>query len=235
MGGRGQSSTTHSSKTAGASASISTAKSSSEIADILRSKYSFQVDGSFESLETERARSIASGVDEVFSEFGEAPNLHMLKAGVLRARVLGVTSASMVNDNISSVITMATNSSDYGDSSMDGVKGTIAHELGHVLISNLINQQFSTRSEKVKAYNSHTLATKIMSKAIGNVKKTEYGKGKNAQQLRAGISAYAGYYKGGKGNNEALAEAVDDYIINRGNCNPLSQEAVKILKQELGR
>lgn len=53
MGGRGQSSTTHSSKTAGASASISTAKSSSEIADILRSKYSFQVDGSFESLETE--------------------------------------------------------------------------------------------------------------------------------------------------------------------------------------
>lgn len=230
MGGRGATSTAAGSSFA---KSLKSAGSSKEIATLLRDRYGIDVDASFDTLDKERASYIAEGISAVYEEFGSIPELRKLYAEKLPGGILGQTRTAIIGGELKSTIFMATSSKDYGNDSMDGVKGTIAHELGHVIAVHITNREYPNAYERAKAYNKNLVATSIMGEAVRNVKKTEYGKGKSAQELRRGISLYAGHYKGGNGNSEAMAEAVDDYVINGAKANPLSLETVKIIKRRL--
>lgn len=212
------------------------AKTAAEIAEYLRKKHGVKVGASFEYLDLERARNVAYGVDELVDEFGKPEAFSKLTARAIPKGVLGTTLVEHDQYGmLSAIITMSTGSTDYGNDSMNGAKGTVAHEFGHVIVADLINRRYGDPYERVRAWNRNTVSTEIMQEAVRNVKKTEYGSGKSSQELRRGISRYAGHYKGGKGNDEALAEAVCDYIVNKGNANPLSAETVKILKRELAK
>lgn len=111
---------------------------------------------------------------------------------------------------------------------------TAVHEMAHTLEKAIVEKNipgadYYAQSDRLAAWNKGTYATKIIGEAAKAVKKTVDGKGKTINTLVAGVSQYATTSR-----QEALAECVRDYVINKGNAQPLSREVWKILKRELG-
>lgn len=111
-----------------------------------------------------------------------------------------------------------------------------SHEAGHLLERALIDKHVSDdrgpafdHYAKGQAWNKGTCASKIISEAAKNAKKTSEGKGKTISTLISDVSRYAS-----RKRSEALAECVADYVSNREKAKPLSREVWKILKRELG-
>lgn len=105
-----------------------------------------------------------------------------------------------------------------------------SHEAGHILEKALIDKRTDPGGIIGKVtWNKGTEATRIVSNAAKEVKKTPEGKGKRIDQLVGQISRYAGANR-----SEALAEAVADYRANGANAKPLSKAIWSELKKELG-
>ena len=72
-------------------------------------------------------------------------------------------------------------------------------------------------------WNSGVVSGDIVSQAVKNIKKTEYGKGKKQADLMKAVSGYAATKKG-----ECFAEAFADVASNGENANPLSLEIKRL-------
>ena len=113
----------------------------------------------------------------------------------------------------------------------------IIHELGHKLHYDLVFMKYgidnfaiindSNYEKAVKVYedlNNEITTTEIIKKAIKNLYNVDAN---DIKEYTKEISGYATV-----NSNEAIAEAVHDYYLNKENANVLSIEIVKVLKEE---
>lgn len=99
------------------------------------------------------------------------------------------------------------------------------HETGHAVEKLLLknSKQYETYYKQVMAWNRGEVSKEIVSEALKNIKKTEYGKGKKVAELTHALSDYAATNK-----QETFAEAFADVFSNGENANPLSLEIKKL-------
>ncbi len=101
-----------------------------------------------------------------------------------------------------------------------------AHGLEWVLLN--LNPKYSSHSKLIAAWNDCTEASKIVSSACKNIKKTPFGKSKTNKALIEAISHYAN-----DSPSETMAEAFADIYANKDNANPLSIEIKQVTTQIL--
>jgi len=164
----------------------------------------------------------------------------------LRARNLNPSTNAQTNGNIITVNAMHFNDANkyeariaqamqrgYYPKNTTG-DTTSVHEMGHTLEQALVDKfnpgtDYYATYDRLDAWNKHKYSKQVISEAAKAVKKTAAGKGKTNDALVAEVSRYATTTRA-----EAMAECVRDYVINKNNAHPLSQEVWKILKRELG-
>lgn len=150
------------------------------------------------------------------------------------------TTATNTSKTINSVTVDGINTSyDRTTASLFHPAGTKAvhitsHEAGHVLERALIEKtipgsDFWSQIGRSQAWDKSQCASKVISEAARQAKKTPAGKGKKIDTLIAEVSGYAR-----KNRSETLAECVADYAANGSKARALSQEVWKVLKRELG-
>ena len=103
-----------------------------------------------------------------------------------------------------------------------------AHEAGHCVEMAIINAKEKTEKAVIDAWNNEKYPKEIITKACANVRKTNYGKGKQDADLIAGISGQARL-----GSSEAFADAIADIQTNKKEANPLSIEISRITREML--
>lgn len=103
------------------------------------------------------------------------------------------------------------------------------HEAAHGVEWALIqaNAQYISESDKIKAWNNCSEASKIVRNACANIQNTDYGRAKSSTDLVKSISKYAL-----QNDSETMAEAFADVYANGENAKPLSKE-IKRLTQIL--
>lgn len=125
------------------------------------------------------------------------------------------------------------------------VQQVSSHEAGHALEAALIKQGLANGTisawEASTMWNKCTLAKDIIGQATKAIPKGAMYNGKDVSKLkgsalRKSLSGYADskMSSGGIAHSETLAECVADYVANRDNAHPLSQQVWKILKDKLG-
>ncbi len=105
----------------------------------------------------------------------------------------------------------------------------MVHESGHAVESLLIeaNPNYAYDFQRTIAWQDCTEAKNIISKAVKEIKETEYGKGKKKIDLISAISRYALC-----DDSEALAEAFADVYANGDDANILSLKIKEITKAQ---
>ena len=98
----------------------------------------------------------------------------------------------------------------------------MAHECGHAL-QYMIAEKYG---KKAPVY-----CQSLVRRAITNVQKTGYGKGKSASEMRQGISRQAA----DRNTKETVAEAFADCYSNGENANPLSIEIRRLVVNDYNR
>ena len=192
----------------------------------------------------ENVRNAAAGIEGVMKEFPQAADyFRVLRGDDLKKGVMACASSS-------GVITLANHyfgmdeqgfEQRYDRSLNNGFhpagtnKDHVAvHEAGHVLERALIfkaipGSDYWDRLERSKAWNTGKLASRVVSEACRQAKKTPEGKGQKNDELIRNVSGYAT-----KNRSETLAECVADYTANGRNAKPLSVAVWNVLKRELG-
>ena len=233
MGGRGVSS--ESSK--GSESTFESCKTTKDVADLLYDKYEMNVIESFMKLSPDQAKETALGIQgvvELFDLDKAELNNTMTRLGAsdtMKSYVLGETQSRLSNGYVVSSVFMNSRSDPYKElHPMDGMRGTSAHEFGHVLQALLTNREYSDGMDRFVAMGQNKIANKILTKAKSQIAKTDFGKGKSIKELRSGISPYAG-----KNNCEAMAEAIDDVVVNGSSANPFSVVICDTIKAQLRR
>lgn len=102
-----------------------------------------------------------------------------------------------------------------------------AHEAAHGVEWALIqaNSQYVSETERIRAWNNCSEATRIVREACMNIKNTEYGQGKTSTDLIRSISTYAM-----QNDSETMAEAFADVYANGDNAKPLSKEIKRLTR-----
>lgn len=108
------------------------------------------------------------------------------------------------------------------------------HETGHLIsyaVARKMGGNLSTQESKNEAMGRIVENAMRTPQVQAFMKRKGYGKA----QARRSISDYAGtsYRNGSPNYNETIAEAVSDYMSNRGRANPLSQAIVREMKRQL--
>lgn len=201
---------------------------------------------SFSNATFENVRGAAAAVERIMTEFPQAAaNFHELRGEDLAHGVLANASFGGIirlgnhyfSKSEDGLNTTYDNSTAKGFHPAGTKKADIAsHEAGHILERALIDKyilnqgnDYWTRLEASKAWNTSKLSGKVISEACREAKKTPAGKGKKNDELIRGVSGYAT-----KNRSETLAECVADYAANGSKANPLSVAVWGILKRELG-
>lgn len=192
----------------------------------MKDKYGISVWKDVESLDFDAVRETLVGLEYAMNDIpglkGKVQNVKTGRSGVMSCNGTDVTfnpnyynSKKRIDDEIST----CTKSGWWPPNTS---RASIAvHECSHAFESVTIdaNSAYTSRYERVIAWNNCTEAKAVVSQACKNVKKTEYGKGKKNEELKGAISGYA------KTNpSETWAEAFADCYANGENANPLSKE-----------
>lgn len=203
-------------------------------------------ESTFSNATFENVRGAAAGVEQVIKEFPQAAaNFHELRGESLKHGVmanasfngiirLGEHYFSKSEADLNSTYDRSTNSGFHPEGTNKDHIAT--HEAGHILERALIDKyilsqgnDYWTRLEASKAWNTSKLSGKVVSEACKAAKKTPEGKGKKNDELIRSVSGYAT-----KNRSETLAECVADYAANGTSAKPLSVAVWNILKRELG-
>lgn len=239
MGGRGvysMSAVNH-----GAIRSLADAKDFNQVRDYMDSSYGVTVDDSMNRLPLDSVKLAVGGIEDVAREFPQA--LH--GCTVKYNPGLGATTYAQawpsggefegtieVSDKFSDLDSLGSSYSRDVSSRWhpDGTaENTVtSHEAGHIVEAYLDKRNHSSYPDRVRAWNKHREATRIIGEAAKRAKKTPDGKGKKNAELVAEVSRYAE-----KNRSEAFAECVADYVANGENAKPLSREVYNILKSEI--
>lgn len=232
--------------TGGQIKSVSDTRNIQELSDFMFDKYGITVkQDTLQDVEFESVKMAAEGITFMMDEFPDASfNFHELRGGITRESTLASASYNgiiSINNNKFATTDKINAIYERNVTAKYHPEGTTAaqitiHEGGHILERALIDKTISDpmggiwdRLAKARAWDKSTCATKVISEAARNAKKTPAGKGKNINSLISDVSGYAT-----KNRSEALAECVADYVANKSKAKPLSQEVWKVLKRELG-
>lgn len=199
-------------------------------------KHGVRLDSSIGNLEIGTVKQALSGLESVVSEYPDVEVL--LKEGITsKSGVMSCTGSKLsfnpdyfsdLNTLKSTCLTQSKMHHWIPNSSPQSIG---VHEAAHGVEWAIIqaNPNYSSREERVIAWNNCSEAKKIVLEACSRVKQTAYGAGKTNSELISSISSYAATTC-----SEAMAEAFADVSANGDNANPLSKE-IKRCTQALMR
>lgn len=222
--------TLKSSQSGGKINNVTSCKDFNELAQYMKTTFNIDVDNSMLSLNLNVVQQPLSGFETMTKTFPElADNMTLVRTS--KSGVMACTGEQITfnPDYFSDATKLADACKKYGANGW-WVKGSTpesigVHESAHGVewVLCKLNPSYTYDWERVMAYNKCTEAQTIVGQACKNIKKTQYGKGKNNDWLKEQISRYA------KDNpSETMAEAFADVYVNGGNANPLSLEIEKL-------
>lgn len=201
-----------------------------ELSNYLDSKYTINVDDDVKKLNFNSVKKCLSGAEAVINEFPELgdllENINVKSSGVMSCSGKEISFNGIYFDNENKLIDICKTQSESGFWIKNSSPQTLGvHEAAHGVENLLINlnSEYSYDFEKVLAWSNCTEASRIVTQACKNIKKTAYGKGKKKWELLEGISKYAS-----KNASETMAEAFADVYANGKNANPLSIEIKRL-------
>lgn len=204
-----------------------------ELEKYLRNKYNIATDDSIKQLDFKTVRETLKGVESVFDDFPElSDNIKKIgtdKHGVMCCSGEEIKFNPKYYKDISEFKKMCENCSAQGWWPPNSSPASIGvHETGHAVEWLLLSKSnFDYPWQQVYAWNRGDMSGGIVSKAIKNIKKTSYGKGKKQSELMNSVSGYGATKK-----QECFAEAFADCFSNGELANPLSREIVKLAKEK---
>ena len=215
--------------------SLSEVNDFDSLSNYMDSKYGIQIDFSMKSLDLGSVKGAISGVESIINEYPDVGEL--LKKGITSNSGVMSCSGSKLSfnpDYFGDNHTLTETCKEMSDRgfwvSNSSPKSIGAHEAAHGVEWALIqaNSGYTNDYERIHAWNRCREASKIVSQACDNIKKTPYGQGKSQTELIQSISQY-----GIKDDSETMAEAFADVYANGVNANPLSKEIKRIAKEQM--
>lgn len=204
-----------------------------ELEKYLSSKYNITTDDSVKQLDFKTVRETLKGIESVFDDFPElSDNIKKIgtgKHGVMCCSGEEIKFNPKYYKDVSEFKKMCENSSAKGWWPPNSSPASIGvHETGHAVEWLLLSKSnFDYPWQKLYAWNRGDMSGGIVSKAVKNIKKISYGKGKKQSELMSAVSRYGATKK-----QECFAEAFADCFSNGESANPLSQEIVKLAKEK---
>lgn len=204
-----------------------------ELERYLSSKYNITTDDSVKQLDFKTVRETLKGIESVFDDFPElSDNIKKIgtgKHGVMCCSGEEIKFNPKYYKDVSGFKKMCENSSAQGWWPPNSSPASIGvHETGHAVEWLLLSKSnFDDPWQKIYAWNRGDMSGGIVSKAVKNIKKISYGKGKKQSELMSAVSRYGATKK-----QECFAEAFADCFSNGESANPLSQEIVKLAKEK---
>lgn len=208
---------------------IENVKGFDELEKYLSDKYGINVDKSVETLDFETCKKTMMGVESVFSDYPDLSQrittISTKDNGVMCCSGTEIFFNPRYYKDVSEFEDMCKRCSDMGWWPSNSSPLSIgAHETGHAVESLLLSlKEYDYDWQRVMDWNSGVVSGDIVSQAVKNIKKTEYGKGKKQADLMKAVSGYAATKKG-----ECFAEAFADVASNGENANPLSLEIKRL-------
>lgn len=208
---------------------LSSADDFNKLSDYVNKKYGFTLDDKIKELNFQNVKDVLSGVEEVIRDF---PDIEINKIEISKRGVANFSNNTLrlnpdyfkkTEEEIKEICNTQSKAGFWVSNS--NVKSIGAHETGHSVEEMLINlnQIYKTEDERTIAWNECSEAKKIVSEAVKNIKKTEYGKGKLKAGLINSISRYAN-----TNASETMAEAFADITANGNDANDLSKEIKRL-------
>nr|DAU07663.1 MAG TPA: minor capsid protein [Caudoviricetes sp.] len=201
-----------------------------DLGNYLYSKYAISVDPSVERLDFKTCKAVLGGMETVFVDYPELAQ--SIKSVSTKNKGVMCCSGETLYFNpkyfvdASGFQSMCDYHSKIGWWPKNSSPASIGvHETGHAVEKLLLknSKQYETYYKQVMAWNRGEVSKEIVSEALKNIKKTEYGKGKKVAELTHALSDYAATNK-----QETFAEAFADVFSNGENANPLSLEIKKL-------
>lgn len=212
---------------------IAGAKDFDELSEAIKTKFNVTVDQSVKQLDFDKIKTTMTGVESIIDEFPEVGNnledIISSRTGVMACNGRHITFNPKYYDS--------------GDALQDAITGSVAsgwwpkntsvpsigvHEAGHGVEYAIIQKspEFTYSFERSKAWNDCTVAKRIVSEAIKNIKKTAFGKGKKKLELLQTISGYASMNA-----SESIAESFADVYSNGTQASPVAIEIRRLTKE----
>ena len=214
---------------------VSEVNDSKEYSEYMSSKYKIAVDQTVDNLELQTVKRATVGFESVVKEYPEVGEL-VNETTTSNSGVMACTGDTLLfnpeyfrdKDALSNVCKEMSDSGYWVPNSSPESIGV--HEAVHGIEWALIqkNPAYTTEAERIRAWNNCTEASKIVSEACNNIKKSTNGRNKSSTQLVSEISTYAL-----DSDSETMAEAFADVYANRDNAKPLSKEIVRITQNKM--
>lgn len=202
------------------------------LAVYMGAKHGVRLSDSIGELELTTVIGAVDGLESVIREYQDVGS--MLTTGVTSRSGVMSCSGSKLSFNPDYFKEKGTLASTCSDMSNRGfwVKNSSpqsigAHEAAHGVEWALIqaNPQYFTETERIRAWNECSEASRIVQEACANIKNTEYGMGKTTTDLVRSISTYAL-----QNDSETMAEAFADVYANGDKAKPLSKEIKRLTR-----
>lgn len=197
----------------------------------IKDEYDIEIDNSVFDLNLDTVKSSFAGVEKMINDFPEIKE-HLTHIKVNNKGEMSYAGGVLNFNKSKYKLNQVDLLKSWEDSIKTGywvknsnLESVGIHEGTHMLERVLIylSGKYSTKTDKVLAWNKSLESKSIVNQAIKNIKKTAYGKGKFNKQLRKSISIYAN-----DNYSETLAESFADVYVNGNNANPLSIEIKRL-------
>lgn len=247
MGGRGATSATNSGPLSNVSPSSPMSDKEFGALKSQAASYGITLDDSLRTLPGQSVLEAYEGVKIVKSEFKQAPDdLFTISAEPRKGNAYAVANpirGVIVNSNYfndyQALVASTEHGKSVGWSPASGVRSITSHEAGHLLEAALVRKELGLgpgewNYKATVMWNKAQQSGDVVRKAVSQTNKAS-GTKKRKIEVLDDLSLYASSHsKASHQNAEGLAEAVADYVTNRGTSKPFSGFVWDILKQKLG-
>ena len=205
----------------------------SQLKQYMKDQYDIVVDSSVEKLNFQTVKKTLIGVEGVFKDYPElgeqVKTISTDKMGVMCCSGTEIYFNPKYYQDEIAFADMCKRCSDSGWWPVNSSASSIgAHETGHAVEMLLLNLcDYNYDWERIIDWNKGKMSGRIVSQALKNIKKTEYGKGKKNAELMQALSGYGATKK-----QECFAEAFADVTSNGDKANPLSIEIKKLAQEK---
>lgn len=205
----------------------------SQLKQYMKDQYDIVVDSSVEKLNFQTVKKTLIGVEGVFKDYPElgeqVKTISTDKMGVMCCSGTEIYFNPKYYQDEIAFTDMCKRCSDSGWWPVNSSASSIgAHETGHAVEMLLLNLcDYNYDWERIIDWNKGKMSGRIVSQALKNIKKTEYGKGKKNAELMQNLSGYGATKK-----QECFAEAFADVASNGDKANPLSIEIKKLAQEK---
>lgn len=208
----------------------------SQLSKYMKDTYDITVDPSVEKLNFQTVQKTMMGVEGVFKDYPElgeqVKTISTKGKGVMCCSGTEIYFNPKYYKDEADFAEMCKGCSNSGWWPANSTPASIgAHETGHAVEMLLLNlSEYDYEWQKIMDWNKGTMSGGLVSQALKNVKKTEYGKGKKNTDLMRALSGYGATKK-----QECFAEAFADVASNGEKANPLSIEIKRLALEKYGK